>query len=92
MRRVQRTAKFRADLKRILSGIDRKAGEEILPNIVYSLACDQLMVPRLRDHALTGNWKGHRECHIKPDLLLIYRKPNSEILVLVRLGSHSELF
>jgi mRNA interferase YafQ len=45
-----------------------------------------------RDHGLSGEWIDHRECHLKPDLLLIYRKPDAEILQLVRLGSHSELF
>jgi addiction module RelE/StbE family toxin len=39
----------------------------------------------------TGDWKDHRDCHIKPDLLLIYRKPDTRVLQLVRLGSHSEL-
>ena len=46
----------------------------------------------IRDHALSGNWSGYRECHIKPDLLLIYRKPDASTLRLARLGSHSELF
>lgn len=55
------------------------------------LACDQSLEPRHRDHALTGDWKDHRDCHIKPDLLLIYRKPDDEVLQLVRIGSHSEL-
>jgi mRNA interferase YafQ len=45
-----------------------------------------------RDHALSGDWAGYRECHIKPDLLLIYRKPDPDTLRLARLGSHSELF
>jgi mRNA interferase YafQ len=44
------------------------------------------------DHALTGAWVGYRECHIRPDLLLIYRKPDAITLRLARLGSHSELF
>jgi len=44
-----------------------------------------------QDHALTGDWKDHRDCHIKPDLILIYRKPDNEVLQLVRLGSHSQL-
>jgi mRNA interferase YafQ len=47
---------------------------------------------KLRDHDLIGNWSEHRECHIKPDVLLIYKKPNPEILRLARLGSHSDLF
>jgi mRNA interferase YafQ len=45
-----------------------------------------------RDHGLGGNWKGNRECHLKPDLLLIYKLPDEKTLRLVRMGSHSELF
>jgi mRNA interferase YafQ len=45
----------------------------------------------MRDHALSGEWKDHRDCHLKPDLVLIYRLPDVETLELVRLGSHSEL-
>jgi len=59
--------------------------------VMQLLACDQPLEPRHRDHALTGDWKDHRDCHIKPDLVLIYRKPDDEVLQLVRLGSHSEL-
>jgi hypothetical protein len=43
------------------------------------------------DHALSGEWRDFRDCHIRPDLILIYRKPDAENLELVRLGSHSEL-
>ena len=46
---------------------------------------------RYRDHDLSGDWAGYRECH-KPDLLLIYRKSDADTLRLARLGSHSELF
>jgi mRNA interferase YafQ len=46
---------------------------------------------RYVDHPLAGEWKDHRDCHIRPDLILIYRKPDAESLELVRLGSHSEL-
>ena len=44
-----------------------------------------------RDHGLSGKWKGYRDCHIKPDLVLIYKK-SATVLSLVRLGSHAELF
>ena len=58
----------------------------------YALASDQPLEPRHRDHALTGEWKDRRDCHVKPDLVvLIYRKPDDATLQLVRLGSHSEL-
>ncbi len=63
---------------------------ELMP-IVKALANDLPLEPRHRDHALTGDWKDHRDCHVKPDLVLIYRKLDGEVLQLVRLGSHSEL-
>jgi mRNA interferase YafQ len=56
-----------------------------------ALAHDQLLDEKHRDHALSGEWKDHRDCHIKPDLVLIYRKPDDRVLQLVRIGSHSEL-
>ena len=59
--------------------------------IVEILARDLQLPESYRDHALTGDWKDHRDCHIKPDLVLIYRKPDSETLQLVRVGSHAEL-
>ena len=59
--------------------------------VLAALAANEPLEPRHCDHALAGDWKDHRDCHIKPDLVLIYRKPNEETLQLVRLGSHSEL-
>jgi mRNA interferase YafQ len=59
--------------------------------LVEALANDQLLEPRFRDHALTGEWKDHRDCHLKPDLVLIYQKPDADVLRLVRVGSHSQL-
>jgi len=58
---------------------------------VAELAGDRPLAPRHRDHALGGQWKDHRNCHVRPDLVLIYRKPGPGHLDLVRLGSHSEL-
>ncbi len=55
------------------------------------LAENRALAPRHRDHALVGQWKDHRDCHVRPDLVLIYRKPDAEHLDLVRLGSHSQL-
>jgi mRNA interferase YafQ len=60
--------------------------------ILTALANDKALEARHRDHALSGDWSGYRECHVKPDLLLIYRKPDDDTLWLARLGSHSELF
>ena len=59
--------------------------------VVSLLADDTALARRNIDHPLSGEWNDHRDCHIRPDLVLIYRKPNDDSLELVRLGSHSEL-
>jgi mRNA interferase YafQ len=51
----------------------------------------QLLEPKYRDHQLSGNWQGHRDCHIEPDWLLIYKITDAD-LYLERTGSHSDLF
>lgn len=61
-------------------------------SFIKALVMDQTLAPRYRDHELTGEWVGYRECHLKPDLLLIYQKDGETSLTLARLGSHSELF
>jgi mRNA interferase YafQ len=58
---------------------------------VSLLAADESLPQRYLDHALAGEWKDHRDRHVRPDLVLIYRKPDASSLELVRLGSHSEL-
>ena len=60
--------------------------------VTNALMNSKAMKEKYCDHDLKGNWKGHRECHIKPDLLLIYKKRDDGIIQLVRLGSHSELY
>ena len=60
--------------------------------MLISLIHKETLEEKYKDHALTGNWKDHRDCHIKPDLVLIYRiEEDDNILRLTRLGSHSEL-
>jgi mRNA interferase YafQ len=59
--------------------------------VVQWLAADAPLPRRCFDHPLSGEWADHRDCHVRPDLVLIYRKPDDETLELVRLGSHSEL-
>jgi mRNA interferase YafQ len=60
--------------------------------VIAALVNDQPLEPRRHDHDLSGDWGGYRECHVKPDLLLIYLKPDVDTLRLARLGSQSELF
>lgn len=59
--------------------------------MLVTLANDNQLAEKHRNHALNNNWSDHRDCHIKPDLILIYRKSDIHTLQLVRLGSHSEL-
>ena len=59
--------------------------------VVNLLAADTPLPGRHFDHPLSGEWNDHRDCHVRPDLVLIYRKPDDDSLELVRLGSHSEL-
>lgn len=75
-----------------------KAGKKLkfkdkkeLFDVIALLEAQKTLPKKYKDHSLKGNWKGYRECHIKPDLLLIYRTTATE-LQLMRLGSHSELF
>lgn len=92
MRKIERSTAFKRDYKREMKGKHSKTLNDDLTSILISLAEDKPLKPCFRDHDLSGNWAGYRECHLKPDLLLIYRKSNANILRLARLGSHSELF
>lgn len=80
MRTIERTLQFKRDYKREAKGQHRA-----------TLKNDQPLGQKHRDHALTGAWKDCRDRHVRPDLVLIYRKPDANVLQLVRLGSHSEL-
>ena len=91
MRTIERTGQFKRDYKREAKGRHRDTLEKDFIAIVTALASGQPLAARYRDHSLTGEWKDHRDCHLKSDLILIYRKPNDKVLQLVRLGSHSEL-
>jgi mRNA interferase YafQ len=92
MRRIERTGAFRRDFKREKRGQHRRDIDSLVSSVVSKLAEDGNLPDKNRDHELSGDWRDHRECHLKPDLLLIYRKPDAEVLQLVRMGSHSELF
>jgi len=92
MRKIERSTAFRRDYKHAAKGPHREKLDRLFISVLESLLQDRPLEPRFHDHALTGNWHGCRECHIKPDLLLIYRKTTDNGLHLVRLGSHSDLF
>ena len=91
MRRIERTTQFKRDYKRQKKGRYKDELEGVLVEIIDLLVFDDDLPTRCFDHPLIGQWKNFRDCHIKPDLILIYEKPDFEILRLVRLGSHSDL-
>jgi mRNA interferase YafQ len=68
-----------------------KSLDALLNGILDLLEVDEILPPNAVDHALVGKFAGYRDCHIKPDLILIYRKTDDEMLELLRLGSQSEL-
>lgn len=91
MRTIERSSAFKRDYRRESKGPHLVALKNVFVEILLALAQDQPLAEKHRDHALTGNWMGYRECHVKPDPLLIYKKSDSETLRLARLGSHSAL-
>jgi mRNA interferase YafQ len=92
MRAISRTAKFKKDYKREAKGEHRATLDADLLAALTLLSMDQTLPEKLHDHPLAGEYTNHRECHLRPDLLLIYKKPDDDTLRLVRVGSHSELF
>lgn len=87
--KVERTSQFKRDVKKAV----RKGLEtDLLKAVILALANGEKLPEKNKDHALTGNWKGYRECHIQPDWLLVYKIYEDKlILSLTRTGSHSDL-
>lgn len=87
---VKPTSQFKRDYKLAMK---RGLKISLLEEVVVHLALGESLPDKNRDHPLTGNWSGHRECHIQPDWLLIYRiEDDVLVLTLARTGSHSDLF
>lgn len=87
---VKTTTQFKKDYKRAMK---RGLKINLLENVVTALASGEILPEKYKDHALTGNWAGHRECHIQPDWLLIYRiEDDVLVLSLTRTGTHNDLF
>jgi mRNA interferase YafQ len=91
MRTIKYTGRFKRDYRREKSGVLGKKLDALLMEVVDLLAVDKPLPRRNVDHQLAGDWKDHRDCHIRPDLVLIYRLTDPDVLELVRLGSHSEI-
>ncbi len=88
MKAIFQTRQFKKDFKRI-----KKRGKDLnkLKEDVSAIANNEVLEERDRDHALSGNWSGSRNCHIEPDWILIYQV-DGEHLFLERTGRHSDLF
>ncbi len=88
MRTTSRTSQFKRDVKRV-----KRQGKDLgkLKKALQALVRGEKLASKYRDHVLVGQYKGTRECHIEPDWLLIYELAESET-VLIRTGSHSDLF
>ena len=91
MRTIEQTSQFKKDYRREAKGRHRATLNGDLEAVLAMLIEDSALPASYYDHALAGEWKDYRDCHIKPDLVLIYRKPGEDVLQLVRLGSHSEI-
>ena len=91
MYKIATTNKYKKDLKRIIS---KTRLIEDLEDVVFLLSADDTPLPKkYNDHALQGNYAGYRECHIRPNWLLVYQKNKKDlILLLLRTGSHSDIF
>ena len=77
MRTIERTTAFKRDYKREKKGPHGRQVDELIATVVTSLAKDEALAEALRDHPLSGPWKDHRDCHVRPDLVLIHRKPDA---------------
>ena len=92
MRSVRYTTRFNKDVRREGKSPNNKDLPTKLQVVIDLLAEDRDLPANLHDHLLVGEFVGMRELHVKPDLLLIYRKVEDVSLELLRLGSHSEIF
>ncbi len=92
MRTIERTKQFKKDYQRELMGKFNKTLERRFTEILQYLVHDSKLPVKYMDHNLQGEYSDCRDCHIYPDLALIYQNNTSDILKLIRLGSHSELF
>ena len=90
MLHVEYTTRFKKDVKLI-----KRRGRPLahLQKVMKLLEAEKALPLSLRDHGLKGNWADHRECHIEPDWLLIYKiVPKEKVIIFVRTGTHADLF
>ena len=87
---LKQTSQFKKDLRRM---VKRGADMKLLDEVVSLLLRQEVLPENYKDHPLTGNWSGYRDCHIEPDWILIYRiEEDSLVLLATRTGTHSDIF
>lgn len=92
MRTISKSSRFKSDFKKMLRVPKYRDFTGPLQTAVDCLLANEPLPERLHDHPLQGSWAGCRECHLRTDLLLVYRVDSEENVTLMRLGTHSELF
>lgn len=88
MYRIKRQTKFAKDMIRMTK---RGQNMELLKQVIFRIVTANL-IPRDKDHPLKGNFRGYRECHVKGDWVVVYRKLDEQTIELYRTGSHSDIF
>ncbi len=91
MRTISRTRQFRRDYKQLQRGRHARHIEQTLLTVLKLLVQDKVLPKRYVDHSMKGKFKDCRDCHLRGDLILIYRKTGDDALELVRIGSHASL-
>lgn len=91
MRSVTRTKRFKRDFKRVKRGVHAAHIDDTLLQTVELLVADEELPPSYSDHSMKGSLNDCRDCHLRSDLTLIYRKAGADTLELVRIGTHTQL-
>jgi mRNA interferase YafQ len=89
---IRWTSAFKADYKRTMRSHRFRDADAILEYLSEILSNGEILPAQFHDHPMGGNWKGHRDCHLYPDLVLIRREESETEVAFVRMGTHSELF
>jgi mRNA interferase YafQ len=92
MLEIQKSHQFKKDFKREINNAQHKNLLREFEMLIQLLQTESPLPPRYRLHRLKGEYLGYLECHLRPDLLMIFQVKDGKVLQLVRLGSHSELF